>query len=106
VSLDNTAVWLIAYQLMTLVLLIVNGGLLLWIAITLKAAPANAVNVRAILACIESVRVQITQIAREEESGADAIKTQLTNIANMIDIYILRISGIPTASKFAPRNPP
>jgi hypothetical protein len=99
VNVADTAIWLIAYQLMCLVLLFINGGVLIYIALTLKAAPANVVNVRAILACIESVRVQITQIARDDESSNEKIRVQLNNIVSMIDVYILRISGVPTGSK-------
>jgi hypothetical protein len=95
----NATAALVAYQLASLILLIVNGGVLIWIAITLKNAPGNSINVRAILGCIEAVRVQIASVARTEENNADAIMTQLNGIISMIDVYILRISGVPTGSK-------
>lgn len=86
-------------QLLCLVVLIGNGTLLLWIAVTLHGLPQRTVNTRAIVAAIDQMRAAMQLIGETQVLDAEAIAKLVRAVIEMLDVYVLRISPSSRGSR-------
>jgi hypothetical protein len=79
-------------QVLCLIVLVGNGTLLLWIAITLHGLPQRTVNTRAIVAAIDQMRAAMALIGETQVLDTEALNKLLRRIVEMLDVYVLRVS--------------
>jgi hypothetical protein len=87
-------------QMLCLIVLLGNAGLLLWIAITVRGLPQRTVNTRAIVAAIDQMRAAMELIGGTQVLDTEALNKLLRRIVEMLDVYVLRITPSSGGSRW------
>jgi hypothetical protein len=92
-------VYLAIFQALSILIAVISLGLVAWLHIRFSHMPGGTVNVRAVLGAIDAVRVQMDSNNEGVDDHFVKIRAKLTDVIDLIDIYVLRVNGKPIPKK-------